>query len=163
VRDEIEYEAQAAIELEMLAPAEAEVAGLGSYPFCIDEEASASTGSGQATHVVRLGGLLEAVVRDARAGVAASVISGRFHNTVARVIVEMCRRLRSETGLSTAALSGGVFQNRLLFRLSVGALEREGFTVLTHRLVPANDGGLSLGQAVVGHFVASGERSQVCA
>jgi hydrogenase maturation protein HypF len=74
----------------------------------------------------------------------------------------MCKRLRRDTGISTVVLSGGVFQNHLLFRLSVAALEREGFQALTHRLVPTNDGGLSLGQAVVGHFVAFGERSKTC-
>lgn len=50
------------------------------------------------------------------------------------------------------ALSGGVFQNRLLLRLTIEALEREGFDVLTHRLVPCNDGGISLGQAVIANF-----------
>ena len=163
VRGTVDYEAQAAIELEMLAPPDAETAALGGYPFSIDAEASTSAGSGQATHVVKLGELIEAVVRDAKRGTAASLISGKFHNTIVAVIVDMCRRLRRETSIRTVALSGGVFQNRLLFHLSVAALEQQGFEVLTHRLVPANDGGLSLGQAVVGHFVASGERSRACA
>ena len=154
VRGTVEYEAQAAIELEMLAPPDARVAAMPLYPFSIEEEKGA--------HVVRLGELIEAVVNDAQQGTTPATISGRFHNTVVAIIIEMCRELRRETGISTAALSGGVFQNRLLFRLSVAALEREGFQVLTHRLVPANDGGLSLGQAVVGHFVASGERSKTC-
>jgi hydrogenase maturation protein HypF len=49
-------------------------------------------------------------------------------------------------------LSGGVFQNRLLLRLATAALKGEGFSVLTHHLVPCNDGGISLGQAVIANF-----------
>ncbi|MCL0102452.1 hypothetical protein M1N93_00615, partial [Dehalococcoidia bacterium] len=64
----------------------------------------------------------------------------------------MCRVLARERGLSQVALSGGVFQNRLLVRLATSALRTEGFTVLTHSLVPTNDGGISLGQAVVANF-----------
>jgi hydrogenase maturation protein HypF len=56
------------------------------------------------------------------------------------------------------ALSGGVFQNRLLFRLTMAALQKEGFDVLTHRLVPPNDGGISLGQAVIANFYDGEER-----
>jgi len=156
VRGVVDYEAQAAIELEMAAPPESQVATLGRYPFSIE-------GASAGCHIVRLGRLIEGVVEDAQRGISKPSISGKFHNTIAAVIADMCRILRRETGISTVALSGGVFQNRLLFRVSVAALRREGFEVLTHRLVPANDGGLSLGQAVVGHFVASGERSRACA
>jgi hydrogenase maturation protein HypF len=154
VRRTADYEAQAAIELEMLVPSDAELASMGRYPFSIQKQKS--------SHIVELGELIEAVVQDARQGVETTFISGKFHNTIVAVIVDMCKLLRRETGITTVALSGGVFQNRLLFRLSLAALEKDGFEVLTHRLVPANDGGLSLGQAVVGHFVASGERSKVC-
>jgi hydrogenase maturation protein HypF len=151
----VEYEAQAAIELEAVAPPDNETTKLNSYPYSITTASTAK--------VVRLGELIEAVVNDARHGVAASAISGRFHMTVATIIIDMCQRLRRDAGINTVVLSGGVFQNRLLFRVAVAALEREGFHVLTHRLVPSNDGGLSLGQAVVAHFVASGRRSKACA
>ena len=60
----------------------------------------------------------------------------------------VCRNLRKEQGLNTAALSGGVFQNTLLLSLCCEKLRKDGFTVLTHRLVPPNDGGIALGQAV---------------
>jgi hydrogenase maturation protein HypF len=155
VRSVVEYEAQAAIELEAVAPPDSETTTLNSYPYSITTASTAK--------VVRLGELIEAVVNDARHGVAASAISGRFHMTVATIIIDMCQRLRRDAGINTVVLSGGVFQNRLLFRVAVAALEREGFHVLTHRLVPSNDGGLSLGQAVVAHFVASGRRSKACA
>ena len=62
--------------------------------------------------------------------------------------VGICAKIRSQTGLETVALSGGVFQNRLLLRLCDEALQQRGFTVLRHSLVPPNDGGIALGQAI---------------
>jgi len=64
----------------------------------------------------------------------------------------MCKAIARESGINEVALSGGVFQNRLLLKLAVSALHKEDFTVLTHRLVPCNDGGVSLGQAMVANF-----------
>jgi hydrogenase maturation protein HypF len=77
------------------------------------------------------------------------VIAARFHRAVAGLIVATCSALRERTGLGTVALSGGVFQNLLLLTTAVAGLEAAGFTVLTHSRVPCNDGGISLGQAVV--------------
>ncbi|MCL0056186.1 carbamoyltransferase HypF [Dehalococcoidia bacterium] len=141
VRDEITYEAQAAIEMEMLAPKEVH---FGGYPFSITAH--------QGMRVVKLGELLAAVIDDIKKGVPLPLISARFHHTISEMIVVMCRLLARERGLSQVVLSGGVFQNRLLLRLATSALRAEGFTVLTHSLVPANDGGISLGQAVVANF-----------
>ncbi|TVT31150.1 carbamoyltransferase HypF, partial [Amycolatopsis rhizosphaerae] len=72
-----------------------------------------------------------------------------FHRGVVRLITEACQALRETTGVGTVALSGGVFQNLLLLRGSVDTLTEAGFRVLTHSRVPCNDGGLSLGQAVI--------------
>ncbi len=72
-----------------------------------------------------------------------------FHQTLADGIVDMCCRIREKTGVQIAALSGGVFQNRLLLRMCEDGLEREGFEVLLHSMVPPNDGGICLGQAAV--------------
>jgi len=138
-RGEIDYEAQAAIELEMLAPDDA--ARFDAYPFTINKE--------NGVEVVKLGELIAAVVRDASGGVPAPVISGRFHQTMASIIAATCQLISRQTGITTVALSGGVFQNRLLFNLAVKGLEKEGFNVLSHRLVPCNDGGIALGQAVI--------------
>ena len=77
------------------------------------------------------------------------IIASRFHNGIAGLTAECCGLLRERTGLSTVALSGGVFQNLLLLNAVVGLLEARGFEVLTHSQVPSNDGGISLGQAVV--------------
>jgi hydrogenase maturation protein HypF len=78
----------------------------------------------------------------------------RFHQTVAQMTAEVCERIAADTGLRTVALSGGCYQNRLLLSLTVPALEAAGFRVLLHRQVPCNDGGLSLGQAVIAHFAS---------
>jgi hydrogenase maturation protein HypF len=127
VRDRINYEGQAAIELEQLAaPGET-----GSYP------ATATTG------------LIRAIVDDLGSGVSRDVIAARFHNAVAAMIVATCVSLRDQTDLRTVALSGGVFQNLLLLNHVVDRLERRQFTVLTHGQVPCNDGGISLGQAAI--------------
>jgi len=142
VRGEIEYEAQAAVELEMLAyDAADETAG---YPFSLIKENDLT--------LITLGDLLSAVLRDLQDGIARARIAARFHNTVARIIKEQCQAFSHETGLSQVVLSGGVFQNRLLLRKAVHLLESEGLEVFTHRQVPTNDGGISLGQAVIANF-----------
>ena len=87
------------------------------------------------------------------ARVPVSEMAARFHQTVARMTVEVCERIASETGLRTVALSGGCYQNRLLLALTLPALQASGFQVLHHRQVPCNDGGLSLGQAAIAHFM----------
>ncbi len=144
VRREIDYEAQAAIELEMLAPDETDKSE--SYPFSIVEEGGIG--------VVKLKELLAAVVWDVRNQVPVPVISLKFHHAMAEIITAMCKMIKNETGIGQVALSGGVFQNRRLLKLATYALQRENFSVLTHRLVPCNDGGISLGQAVIANFAS---------
>lgn len=144
VREEIDYEAQAAIEMEMLAPEEGNEFEGKTYPFSICED--------QGIKVVKLGELLSAIVNDVKDQTPTSIISLKFHNTVAEIILETCQLIAKETGITQVALSGGVFQNRLLLRLATAALQREDFSVLTHHLVPCNDGGISLGQAVIANF-----------
>ncbi|MDD4985353.1 MAG: carbamoyltransferase HypF [Dehalococcoidales bacterium] len=144
VRGKIDYEAQAAIELEMAAPDNVEDFENESYPFAIVEE--------QGVRVVKLSGVISAVARDVRAGVPAPRISARFHHTVAQIITRMCRVIAEASSINEVALSGGVFQNRLLLKLATSALKRGGFSVLTHQLVPCNDGGVALGQAVIANF-----------
>ena len=90
-----------------------------------------------------------------KSGAAAPSISARFHKTMVQIITRMCQLIAPESKTSLVVLSGGVFQNRLLSRLATDALHKEGFQVITHRLVPCNDGGISLGQAVIAHFAAS--------
>ena len=145
---EISYEAQAAIELEMAAEEGRRSHSSKLYPFEIVEQ--------NGSRVVKLAKLIAAIVKDARGGVPAPRISLRFHRTMAQIVREMCLSISEDTGIKVVALSGGVFQNRLLARLVVESLETDGFNVLTHRDVPCNDGGISLGQAVIANFVLSG-------
>jgi hydrogenase maturation protein HypF len=136
VRGVVNYEGQAAIELEMLAAEGVddtyEWRLLRRSPIIIDPAP-----------------LLRGVVTDLLAGVDVGVISARFHNTIAAIVADVCRVARQKTGVGRVALSGGCFQNVYLLGRTIDALERDGFEVLIHHLVPANDGGIALGQAVV--------------
>jgi len=93
--------------------------------------------------------LIRAVVAELAAGVPPPIIAARFHNGVAAAITAACLMLRERHGLSTVALSGGVFQNLLLLNRTVTELDQRGFRVLRQSAVPCNDGGISLGQAVI--------------
>ena len=100
--------------------------------------------------------VISTVVGDVRAGVPPGVIAARFHNGLARMVHQVCARLRQETGLDAVALSGGVFQNVSLLGKTLPLLREDGFTAYTHRLVPPNDAGISLGQAMVANARAAG-------
>ncbi len=145
VRQTVNYEAQAAIELEALVDDEEEEA----YTW----ELTAGADSLQ----VGAGPVVRAVVADVQAGVPLAIIAARFHNSVAEMVVQVCRSLRDESGLSQVALSGGVWQNATLLARTLDRLQADGFTVYTHRLVPPNDGGLALGQAAVANFMVMRE------
>jgi hydrogenase maturation protein HypF len=163
VRDTINYEGQAAIELEQRAePGERGAYRAGLEPVGLDEHASLSRTAGPAAEAaagpasgpgrpfrVRGADLVRAAAADLTAGVPPAVIAARFHNGVAGAVEEACLRLRDSHALTTVALSGGVFQNMLLLTQVVSRLESRGFTVLTHSRVPCNDGGISLGQAAI--------------
>jgi hydrogenase maturation protein HypF len=139
LRDRVNYEGQAAVELEQLAdPTERDAYRAG------------------VTDTVAGVDLVRAVVDDLRKGVPTPVIAARFHNGMVDAITRMCLRLREGTGVTDVALSGGVFQNLLLLHGSVDSLSANGFRVLTHGRVPTNDGGVSLGQAVVAAATSSG-------
>jgi hydrogenase maturation protein HypF len=141
LRTSVSYEGQAAVELEMIADPQEE----GSYPFPNEEE--------DGREIIRLRPPFEAILRDMVDGVPPSAISGKFHNGLVEMGVTLCKKIREGGGPAKVALSGGVFQNRLLSEKMKSALEEAGFTVLVHSQVPCNDGGLSLGQAVIANFV----------
>ena len=129
----ITYEGQAACELEMhCADGEA-----GRYDYGYEDDA------------VLVKGILAGVCRDIDGGVTRERIAARFHNTIAEIVAETCSRIRRDVGLSRVVLSGGVMQNRYLLSAAVPALQRSGFEVLLHSVVPPNDGGICLGQAAV--------------
>lgn len=138
LRQKVNYEGQAALELEMAITNSGDDA---VYPWDIFEM--------DGRFVVGHTPLIRAIVDDLLTGSEAGMISRRFHLTLAEIIADVCGRLRKARGLETVALSGGVFQNRFLTEQASLLLEQSGFHVLRHSLVPPNDGGLALGQAVV--------------
>ncbi|MCK6540328.1 MAG: carbamoyltransferase HypF [Anaerolineales bacterium] len=133
VRQKVNYEGQAAIEFEALADeAEADM-----YVFGLNQ------------NKVEARSVVEALIRDVMAGVPIPKISARFHNGLAESVRETVGKIRRETGIRSVALSGGVWQNVTLLRRTLELLQNDGFIVYIHREVPANDGGLSLGQAAI--------------
>jgi hydrogenase maturation protein HypF len=133
VRQKVNYEAQAAIEFE----AAAGIAEEEPYPFEIGQ------------NTVGVKAAIKALIADVFAGTPVSAISGRFHSGLARMVADACYRLRSETSINEVVLSGGVWQNITLLRRTLSLLRKADFQVYIHRAVPANDGGLSLGQAAI--------------
>jgi len=130
VRQEVNFEAQAAIELEMIACAGIDAA----YRYEISDDE------------IDFRPTIEAIVHDAIGGVDSSVISAKFHNTVAAVIVAVCRKIGEP---NRVCLSGGTFQNMYLLERTTRLLREAGFDVYLHAKVPPNDGGIALGQAVI--------------
>ncbi|HEV2087602.1 MAG TPA: carbamoyltransferase HypF, partial [Cryptosporangiaceae bacterium] len=133
VRDAVHYEGQAAIEFEQRVDPDER----GGYPARVENG------------LIRGGDLIRAVVDDVSAGVPVGVVAARFHNGLATVLADAVDAVRADTGLSTVALSGGVFQNLTLLERLATLLTARGFRVLTHSRVPPNDGGISFGQAAV--------------
>ncbi len=138
LRQEVAFEGQAAMELEMITADE----NFGCYPF-------SWTRPEDGPWIIGLEPLVKALVADILEKVPAFVIGARFHATVVELFTRLCLEIRAKHNLEQVALSGGCFQNRILTEGLMAALAKAGFKVLTHSLVPANDGGISLGQAVV--------------
>ena len=145
----VDYEAQAAIELEGIAIDEPNRFEQGDY---VPELHEAEEGSGSVA-VIRTGKMWRAVLDDLWRGVPTRRIAARFHAGIAEGFVNAAGNARIETDINTVALSGGCMHNGRLARLLRSRLEEEGFTVLQHRNVSPGDGGLSYGQAVVGAAV----------
>jgi hydrogenase maturation protein HypF len=149
VRGEVTYEAQAAIELETLSRAylqdAAHLQGASPYPYTLTD--------GPNGMMVGLKPVLASIIEAVEYNEHPGLIGARFHCTIADLSVALCRRIRERTGLAVVALSGGVWQNRLLLDLTRAGLKAQGFTVYFHRQTPTNDGGLALGQAAVANHV----------
>ena len=136
--EEIQYEGQAAIELET----------------CIDEQAwkEASNSAYEfdlAAKQLDPTSMWKALLQDLSDSIPSSLISARFHKGLSNAVRELAIKLSMGYKITTIALSGGVFQNKTLFEDVKQGLELQDFTVLVHRNVPTNDGGLALGQAVI--------------
>lgn len=135
VRQSVNYEAQAAIEFEALA----DTAEREAYELDISRQ----------TGIVDPLPLIRHMVADLRVGTTTPVIAARFHNGMARMVAEVCGAIRDDCRVNEVALSGGVWQNISLLSRAVELLQVQGFSVYLHSQVPANDGGLALGQAAV--------------
>ena len=138
LRERVNYEAQAAIELEMVA---ADSTDSGAYPFELRREG----GCWQ----IGTRPLFDAIIEDLARGVPNGAISRHFHNGLVAEFAHMAALMREETALERVCLSGGVFQNVLVLEQLSRSLQQAGFEVFTHAEVPTGDGGLSLGQAVI--------------
>jgi hydrogenase maturation protein HypF len=135
IRSVVNYEAQAAIELEALVdPSET-----GLYEIEIVEG------------VIDPSPLIRSVISDLKNGMSRSIISAKFHNSLAKMVVGVCEQIRESRGIDQVVLSGGVWQNMALLGKVVPHLRKEGYSVLIHREAPTNDGGIALGQLAVAH------------
>jgi len=144
LRHVVTFEGQAAMALEAVADDERRE----RYEFEISSEGE-----------IDLRWMVRQIVREVEQGMAAGRIAARFHNTLVQVVVELCRRMSNLRGLKRVCLSGGCFQNLRLLRGCVDELRNDGFEVYYQRLLPANDGGIALGQAAVGCEIIRQETS----
>jgi len=136
LRTTVNFEAQAAIELEMIA----EEGNTARYPFEIERGP---------LWQLDFRPMIACIAHEAAERAPRPAISAKFHNTLAEAIVETCRRIRGETSLTRICLSGGTFQNMRLLALAVAGLRAAGFEVFLHAKAPPNDGGIALGQAAI--------------
>jgi hydrogenase maturation protein HypF len=141
LRQTVSFEGQAAMALEFGA----DTREGGSYPLVLTKDEGPTTNGPAAPMIIDWQPLVECILTDLRRGVDCGVISARFHNALVDGMIAVARA----AGAPRVALTGGCFQNRLLTERAAGRLERAGFEVLLHRLVPPNDGGISLGQVAV--------------
>jgi hydrogenase maturation protein HypF len=148
LRQRVAFEGQAAMELEMMADDQTRE----RYDFQWREGA---------VRKISVAPVIKAVVEDVQRGLPAFIISRKFHNTLIEGCAALCAAIGKETQLDRVVLSGGCFQNRLLLEGLTRALSRRNMEVYSHRQVPTNDGGICLGQAVIGAALASGKKSRV--
>ncbi len=137
-RQTIHYEAQSAIEFMQ----QCQNLSMRPFDYILDRK--------QGHWEILIAPIVRSVVRAYRNGESIRKLSGRFHKTLIEIFTEISLLARRETGISEVALSGGVFQNQVLFENLVPKLERQGFRVLVHSRTPTNDGGIALGQAMIG-------------
>jgi len=143
LRQTVNYEAQAAIELEAVSADFSRSEPFHPYEFDLN-----FSSLGQASAVIDPAPLFNQILVDLRSGHSVQTIATRFHSGIAYLVLEVCRKVRQNTGCNRVALSGGVWQNVKLLEQTVRLLESGRFIVYTHHKVPPNDGGLALGQAL---------------
>ena len=134
IREYSSFEGQAAMAVEMAASGDN--AQVYDYKWALNSH-----------YIIQISPVIRQVTGDLIKGVSVGVICQRFHNTLVHLFTRLCGQIRKDTGINQVALSGGVFQNVLLFKGMLAALHNMEFEVHAHTQVPANDGGISLGQA----------------
>ncbi|HVT98333.1 MAG TPA: carbamoyltransferase HypF [Acidobacteriaceae bacterium] len=137
LRQTVSFEGQAAMMLEAAAAGDSSTT---AYGFSL---------TGNSPIDIDLRSMIREILAGIEAGEPQPRLAARFHATLVAVIAEVCRRMRVDLGFNRVCLSGGCFQNELLLEGCLHALRHDGFEVFTHREVPANDGGISLGQAAI--------------
>ncbi|MFT8313039.1 MAG: carbamoyltransferase HypF [Clostridium sp.] len=142
LRDSVTYEGQAAIELEAVASQES----LDFYDYDVVQENG---------YIVKTEKIIMGIIRDKLLDEQDNVISDKFHSTIIKFSKDICKLIRKDTGINEVALSGGVFQNSYLLKNLSNELKNEEFLVYTNKLIPANDGGIALGQIVIANEVLS--------
>ena len=135
--EEISFEGEAAIILENKSNEEI----INSYKYNIDE--------GEDIYIIKFNEIIKGIVNDIRKKVSNDVISAKFHNTVVEFTVDMAKRIRKKTKINKVILTGGVFQNEILLDKTIVKLIENDFEVITHKTIPCNDSGISLGQLVI--------------
>jgi len=148
LRNTVAFEGQAAMELEMMADDQ-------------DEERYGFEWRDEEIRQIAIGPIIQGVVDDLGMGMPAFIIGRKFHNTIIEGCADLCAVISKETRIDKVVLSGGCFQNRLLLEGLIHSLAQKGLQVFSHRLVPTNDGGISLGQAVIAAALADGRTSTV--
>ncbi|MGV8905301.1 MAG: carbamoyltransferase HypF [Acetobacterium sp.] len=136
VTDVVSYEGQAAIELEAMSEHKIEE----SYHYQIIKEDM---------FIIAPDGIIIAALNDKIYGISGKVIASKFQNTIVNLTVDTCKYIRAESGLNEVVLSGGVFQNSFLLAKVCRNLKKNNFEVYTHKDIPANDGGVAIGQIVI--------------
>jgi len=136
IRESITYEAQAAIELEALADPDE----LGYYPWQIED------------HQVNVKPLLESILADIQQAASPACISGKFHNTIARLSLSLAQLIQQNYGIHQIVLSGGVWQNQLLLKKTISLLTENRLEPLIHTQTPPNDSCVAFGQALIAAY-----------
>jgi hydrogenase maturation protein HypF len=137
LRHTVSFEGQAAMMLEATATGDSST---DAYDFSLNDNYPID---------IDLRPMIHQILADVEAGESRARLAARFHATLVAVVAEVCRRMRADLQLNRVCLSGGCFQNAILLEGCLDALRHDGFEVFLHREVPANDGGISLGQAAI--------------
>ncbi|KAJ51354.1 hydrogenase maturation protein HypF [Clostridium tetanomorphum] len=140
LKKRITYEGEAAIALENICNPQEK----GVYNYDIVNH--------KGEFIIKEEKIIKGILKDLFHSVEKGVIAKKFHNTIIELTVDMCKKIRNVYRIDKVALSGGVFQNNILILGTVKKLQEEGFKVYTHSKIPCNDGGVSLGQLIIGNY-----------